>query len=77
MQQFKSQHLGVARKCRTKGSAVVRLAAKKKLVARSLQLRRKYAGFLLDTIKLKSIQLKIRDDFGKGCHTQTTKALLL
>ena len=75
LQQFESQQLGVARKSSTKdlGSAVVRLAAKK-LVARSLQLRRKYAGFLLNTIKLvKSIQLKTRDDFGKGCHTQTTE----
>ena len=50
-----------------------RLAAKR-LVGRSLQLCRKYAGFLLNSIKcIKSIALNAKDDFGKGCHTQTTE----
>ena len=73
--QFKSQHFGVAKKLSRKdlGSTVGRLAAKR-LVGRSLQLRRKYAGFLLNSIKcIKSIALNAKDDFGKGCHTQTTE----
>ena len=50
-----------------------RLAAKR-LVGRSLQLRRKYTGFLLNSIKcIKPIPLNTKDDFGKGCHTQTTE----
>ena len=75
MKQFKSQHFGVARKLSRKdlGSTVGRLAAKR-LVGRSLQLRRKYAGFLLNSTKcIKSIPLNTKDDFGKGCHTQTTE----
>ena len=40
------------------GSAVVRLATKR-LIGKSLQLRRKYAGFLLNSIRcIKSITLK-------------------
>ena len=73
--QFKSQHFGVARKLSRKdlGSTVGRLAAKR-LVCRSLQLRRKYAGFLLNSIKcIKSIPLNTKHDFGQGCHIQTTE----
>ena len=40
----------------------VRLAAKR-LVGKSLQLRKKYAGLLLNSIK----------HFGKGCHTRSTE----
>ena len=53
MEQFNSQHFGVGMKLSRKdlGSAVVRLATKTKtLIGRSLQLRRKYAGFLLNSI---------------------------
>ncbi len=54
-------------------SAVVRLAAKR-LVGKSLQLRKKYAGLLLNSIKhVKSIQLEAKSDFGKGCHTTSTE----
>ena len=54
-------------------SAVVRLAAKR-LVGKSLQLRKKYAGLLLNSIKhVKSIQLEAKSDFGKGCHTRSTE----
>ena len=50
----------------------VRLAAKR-LVGKSLQLRKKYAGLLLNSIKhAKSIQLEAKCDFGKGCHTRST-----
>ena len=75
MKQFKSQHFGVARKLSRKDlrSTVGRLAAKR-LVGRSLQLRRKYAGFLPNSTKcIKSIPLNTKDDFGMGCHTQTTE----
>ena len=55
------------------GSTVGKLAAKR-FVGRSLQLHRKYAGFLLSSIKcVKSLQLNTKDDFGEGCHTQTTE----
>ena len=51
----------------------VRLAAKR-LVGKSLQLRKKYAGLLLNSIKhAKSIQLEAKSDFGKGCHTRSTE----
>ena len=76
MEQFNSQHFGVRMKLSKKdlGSAVVRLATKR-LVGRSLQLRRKYAGFLLNSIRcIKSITLKTQDDLGNGCHTQTTES---
>ena len=76
MEQFNSQHFGVGMKLSTKdlGSAVVRLATKR-LIGRSLQLRRNYAGFLLNSIRcIKSIALKTQDDLGKGCHTQTTES---
>ena len=53
------------------GSAVVRLATKR-LIGRSLQLRRKYAGFLLNSIRYLKSQ-KTQDDLGKGCHTQSTE----
>ena len=43
----------------------VRLAAKR-LVGKSLRLRKKYAGLLLNSIKhAKSIQLEAKSDFGK------------
>ena len=55
----------------------VRLAAElaaKRLVGKSLQLRKKYAGLLLNSIKhAKSIQLEAKSDFGKGCHTRSTE----
>ena len=76
MEQFNSQHFGVGMKLSKNdlGSAVVRLATKR-LIGRSLQLRRKYAGFLLNSIRcIKSITLKTQDDLGKGCHTQTTES---
>ena len=39
-----------------------------------MQIRRKHAGFLLASIKLiKSILLKERNDFGKGCHSSSTE----
>ena len=66
--QFKSQHFCVAAKLSKKclESTVVRLAAKR-LVGRSLQLRRKYAGLLLDSVKhIKSIQLKTKDDLERA-----------
>ena len=45
-----------------------RLAAKR-LVGRSLQLRRKYAGFLLNSIKcIKSIALNTKDGFAHSDH---------
>ena len=51
----------------------VRLAAKR-LVGKSLQLRKKYAGLLLNSIKhAKSIQLEAKSDFGKGCRTRSTE----
>ena len=51
----------------------VRLAAKR-LVGKSLQLRKKYAGLLLNSIKhAKSIQLEAKSDFGKGCCTRSTE----
>ena len=51
----------------------VRLAAKR-LVGKSLQLRKKYAGLLLNSIKhAKSIQLEAKSDLGKGCHTRSTE----
>ena len=51
----------------------VRLAAKR-LVGKSLQLRKKYAGLLLNSIKhAKSFQLEAKYDFGKGCHTRSTE----
>ena len=51
----------------------VRLAAKR-LVGKSLQLRKKYAGLLLSSIKqAKSMQLEAKSDFGKGCHTRSTE----
>ena len=51
----------------------VRLAAKR-LVGKSLQLRKKYAGLLLNSIKhAKSIQLEAKSDFGKGYHTRSTE----
>ena len=51
----------------------VRLAAKR-LVGKSLQLRKKYAGLLLNSIKhAKSIQLEAKSDFGKVCHTRSTE----
>ena len=54
------------------GSAVVRLATKR-LIGRSLQLHRKYAGFLLNSIRcIKSITVKPQDDLGKGCHTKAS-----
>ena len=58
-------------------NAVVRLAAKR-LVGKSLQLRKKYAGLLLNSIKhAKSIQLEAKSDFGKGCHTRSTEPFFM
>ena len=58
-------------------SAVVRLTAKR-LVGKSLQLRKKYAGLLLNSIKhAKSIQLEAKSDFGKGCHTRSTEPFFM
>ena len=40
----------------------------------SEQLRKKYAGLLLNSIKhAKSMQLEAKSDFGKGCHTRSTE----
>ena len=40
----------------------------------SEQLRKKYEGLLLNSIKhAKSIQLEAKSDFGKGCHTRSTE----
>ena len=51
----------------------VRLAAKR-LVGKSLQLRKKYAGLLLNSIKhAKAIQLEAKSDFGNGCRTRSTE----
>ena len=75
MEQFNSQDFGgeITISKKDLGSAVVRLATKR-LIRRSLQLRRKYAGFLLKSIRhIKSITLKTQDDFGKGCHTHSTE----
>ena len=60
LEQFNSQHFGVGMKLSRKdlGSAVVRRATKR-LIGRSLQLRRKYAGFLFRCIK--SITLKTQE----------------
>ena len=72
---MKQQHFVVPTKLTRKdlSSAVVRLAAKR-LVGKSLQVRKKYAGLLLSSIKhVKSIQLEAESDFGKGCHTRSTE----
>ena len=45
-----------------------------RLVGKALQLRKKYAGLLLNSIKhAKSIRLEAKSDFGKGCHTRSTE----
>ena len=72
---MEQQHFVVPTKLTRKdlSSAVVRLAAKR-LVGKSLQLRKKYAGLLLNSIKYaKSIPLEAKSDFGKGCHTRSTE----
>ena len=72
---MEQQHFVVPTKLTRKdlSSAVVRLAAKR-LVGKSLQLCKKYAGLLLNSIKYaKSIQLEAESDFGKGCHTRSTE----
>ena len=72
---MEQQHFVVPTKLTRKdlASAVVRLAAKR-LVGKSLQLRKKYAGLLLNSIKhANSIQLEAKSDFGKGCHTRSTE----
>ena len=74
MEQYNSQlWCGNETKYKRFGSPVVRLPTKR-LIGRSLQLRRKYAGFLLNSIRrIKSITLKTQDDLGKGCHTKSTE----
>ena len=47
---------------------------KKYYACNSEQLRKKHAGFLLNSIKhAKSSQLEAISDFGKGCHTRSTE----
>ena len=72
---MEQQHFVVPTKLTRKdlSSAVVRLATKR-LVGKSLQLCKKYAGLLLNSIKYaKSIQLEAKSDFGKGCHTRSAE----
>ena len=52
---------------------VGRLAAQR-LVTKALQVRKRNAGLLLESLKhVKSIQLNSCKDFGKGCHTRHTE----
>ena len=73
--EFKSLHAGVADTLsKAELEQTVGRLAVKRLVCKALQIRRKHAGFLLASIKLiKSISLKERNDFGKGCHTSATE----
>ena len=71
-QEFKSLRAGVADTLsKAELEQTVGRLAVKRLVCKTLQIRRKHAGFLLGSIKLiKSITLI---DFGKGCHTSLTE----
>ena len=70
---MEQQHFVVPTKLARKdlSSAVVSLAAKR-FVGKTLQLRKKCAGLLLNSIKhAKCIQLEAKSDSGKGCHTRS------
>ena len=75
-EEFKSQCEGVASPHLTRKDlemTVGRLAAQR-LVTKALQVRKRNAGLLLESLKhVKSIQLNSCKDFGKGCHTRHTE----
>jgi len=53
--------------------AVCRVAAKR-LLNKSLQIRREYVGSLLKACRLiKSLKVDGKEDFGVGCHTASTE----
>ena len=56
------------------GRTACRLAARN-LLNKALQLRKRHAGALLRSVRhIKSMQIKQRGDFGKGCHSRSTEA---
>ena len=71
---FKIMHPHLAKNIpRLLGRTACRLAAKR-LLNKVLQVRKMHAGALLKSIRhIKSIQIKRRDDFGKGCHSMSTE----
>ena len=74
-EEFKSLHAGVADTLsRAELEKTVCRLTVKRLVCKTLQIRRKHAGFLVSTTKLiKSISLKECNDFGKGCNISCTE----
>ena len=71
---FKNEHESLARLIpRVLTRTVCRLAARK-LLNKSLQMRKENVGFLLKSIRsIKSTQITQREDFGKGCHTMASE----
>ena len=68
---FKNMHGSARNTACTK--VVCRIAARR-LLNKALQMRKEHAGCLLKSIRtIKSIQIKGRQDFGKGRHTTATE----
>ena len=71
---FKKLHESIARRMpRVLRRTVCRLAARR-LLHKTLQLRKEHVGSLLRSIRsIKAIQITQKEDFGNSCHSMSTK----
>ena len=68
---YKKEHVDLAKRM-SKGmsKAVCKIAAKNK----TLQMRKECVGSLLRAIRLiKRLDIKVKEDFGEGCHTTSSE----
>ena len=71
---FKKQHESLVKQThRVVGKTVCRLGANR-LLNKALQMRKEQAGSLLKTTRsIQSLQMRVSEDFGEGCHTAATE----
>ena len=71
---YKREHADLAKRMSKGMSKAVCKIAAKKILNKTLQMRKEYVGSLLKAIRLiKRLDIKVKEDFGEGCHTTSSE----
>ena len=73
---YKREHADLAKRMSKTMSKVVCKIAAKKILNKTLQMRKECVGSLLRVIRLiKRLDIKVKEDFGEGCHTTSSELI--
>ena len=71
---YKKEHVDLAKRMSKGMSKAIWKIAAKKILNKTLQMRKEHVGSLLKAIRLiKRPDIKVKEDFGEGCHTTSSE----